>query len=144
MVFSQESSQALFEMGNVELIELKKSRIQCPSCLHYAFTGAILCHSGKHTRPDLEMMRRMKVAFEILLAQYFRTSACSARVANTAPTYGGNITTKQNTHYEERKRAKEILRRSGIDGKMMRPTGSLSLSMICRMLGPYCTNRYLP
>ena len=34
VVFSQESSQAIFEMGNVELIELKTSRIQCPSCLH--------------------------------------------------------------------------------------------------------------
>ena len=37
MVFSQESSQAVFEMGNVELIELKSSVIQCPSCLHYVF-----------------------------------------------------------------------------------------------------------
>ena len=35
MMFSQESSQAVFEMGNVELIELKTSRIQCPSTLRY-------------------------------------------------------------------------------------------------------------
>ena len=34
MVFSQESSQVIFDMGNVELIELKTSMIQCPSCLH--------------------------------------------------------------------------------------------------------------
>ena len=34
MVFSQESSQAVFEMGNVDLIELKTSMIRCPSCLH--------------------------------------------------------------------------------------------------------------
>ena len=32
MVFSKESSRAIFEMGNVELIELKKSSIQCPAC----------------------------------------------------------------------------------------------------------------
>ena len=32
-VFSQESSQAIFEMGNVELIELKTSMIECPSWL---------------------------------------------------------------------------------------------------------------
>ena len=38
MVFIQESSQAIFEMGNVELIELKTSMIQCPSCLHRVFT----------------------------------------------------------------------------------------------------------
>ena len=123
-------------MGNVEFIELKTSRIQCPSCLHHAFTGAILCHSGKHIRPDLEMMRRWKLLLKSCQTQYFRTSAVSARACkNTAPTYGSNITTKQNTHYEERKRAKEILRRSGIDGKTMKPSRSLSLPMIGRMLG---------
>ena len=31
MVFTEESSQAIFEMGNVELIELLKSSVQCPS-----------------------------------------------------------------------------------------------------------------
>ena len=39
MVFSKESSRAIFEMGDVELIELKNSSIQCPSCLHYVFEG---------------------------------------------------------------------------------------------------------
>ena len=29
MVFNKESSRAVFEMGNVELIEFKKSSIQC-------------------------------------------------------------------------------------------------------------------
>ena len=33
MVFSQESSQSIFEMDNVELIEVKTSRIQCQSCV---------------------------------------------------------------------------------------------------------------
>ena len=37
MVFRQESSQAIFEMGNVELIELQTSLVQCPSCLHNVF-----------------------------------------------------------------------------------------------------------
>ena len=32
MVFSKESSRTVFELGNLELIELKKSSIQCPSC----------------------------------------------------------------------------------------------------------------
>ena len=39
IVFSQESSRAIFEMGNVEVIELKTSLIQCPSCLQYVFRG---------------------------------------------------------------------------------------------------------
>ena len=30
MMFSEETSRAIFEMGNVELIELKKTLIQCP------------------------------------------------------------------------------------------------------------------
>ena len=70
MLFSQEPSDAMFEMGNVELIELEKSMIQCPSCLHYVFKGTILCRCGKHIRPDLDMIRRIKAAFEILKAPY--------------------------------------------------------------------------
>ena len=62
MMFSQESGQAIFEMGNVEIIELKISRIQCPSCLHYFFKGTIICSYGKHIRPDQEMIRRIKAA----------------------------------------------------------------------------------
>ena len=52
MVFSKESSRAIFEMGNVELIELKKSPIQCPSCFHYVFEGTLLCKCGKQIKPD--------------------------------------------------------------------------------------------
>ena len=58
---SQEPSQAIFEMGTVELIELQTSRIQCPSCLHYVYKGTILCACGKHVRPDQEMRRRIKL-----------------------------------------------------------------------------------
>ena len=58
MVFSQESSQAIFEMGNVALIELKTSRLRCPSCLHHVLKGTILCACGKHIRPDHEKIRR--------------------------------------------------------------------------------------
>ena len=78
-MFSQESSQAIFEMGNVELIELKTSRIQCPSCLHYGFQGTIICACGKHIRPDRELIRRIKAAFEILKEPYFRTSVGTSR-----------------------------------------------------------------
>ena len=39
MVFGEESRRAIFEMGHVELIELKKSPIQCPSCLHHVLNG---------------------------------------------------------------------------------------------------------
>ena len=46
-LFSKESRQATFNMGNVELIELRKTTIQCPSCLHYVFEGAFLCNCVK-------------------------------------------------------------------------------------------------
>ena len=54
MVFSKESSQAIFEMGNVELMELKKTSIQWPSCLHYVFEGTSLCNCGKLLKLDLQ------------------------------------------------------------------------------------------
>ena len=43
MVYSKESSRAVFEMGNLELTELKKSWVQCPSCLHYVYEGTLIC-----------------------------------------------------------------------------------------------------
>ena len=73
------SSQALFEIDNVEVIELKTSMVQCPWCVHYVFKETILCACGKHFRPDLDLMRRIKAAFEILKARCVRTSAITAR-----------------------------------------------------------------
>ena len=70
MVFSQESSQAIFEKGNVELIEVKTSTIDCTT----VFKGTLLCACGKHFRPDQEIIRCIKAAFEFLKAPYFRTS----------------------------------------------------------------------
>ena len=52
----QESSEAVFEMGNVELVELKTSRI--------VSKGTILCACGKHIRPDQVMIRRIKAVIE--------------------------------------------------------------------------------
>ena len=63
----------------MELIELKTSRIQCPSCLHYVFKGTMICACGKHIRPNQEMTRRIKTAFEILTAPYFRASFLTPR-----------------------------------------------------------------
>ena len=78
MVFSQESSQAFFEMGNVELIDLTTSMTNA----HYANTtfskGQFFADAGKHIRPDLDMMRRNRAAFEVLTAPCFRMSAINA------------------------------------------------------------------
>ena len=53
--------------------------IQCPSCAHFVFKGTLLCRCGKHIRPDLDMIRRIKAAFHILKAPYFRTSVVTSR-----------------------------------------------------------------
>ena len=60
--------------GYVELLELKTSLIQCPSCLHHVFKGTIICSCGKHIRPDQEMIQRSRTAFDILETPYFRAS----------------------------------------------------------------------
>ena len=144
MVFSPESSQAIFEMGNVELIELKTSMIQCPSCLHNVFKGTLLCRCGMHIRPDPDTM---------LLLSSRRRHAFARRGlmqgdTNMALTYGRNTTTKQKTHFVVVRKAKDSIRRTGTDGKETKPSGSPSWSMSGQMLGeilgPYCKNRHLP
>ena len=133
--WSQESSQAIFEMGNVELIGLVTSRIQCPSCLHYVFKGTILGACGKLVRPARNWY---DVSKQLLKFSKHPTSVCLwllQGITNMALIYGRNTTTKQKTHFEVRKRTEEHLRRSRIDGKMTRPTGSLNSPSIGRMLG---------
>ena len=127
MVFSKESSRAVFEMGNVELIGSKKSSIQCPSCLHHVFEGTLLCKCGKLMKPDQDVMNRIKEAFEILKAPHYRKSPISTR--------GSSVTTRLETHCGALQKAKEHLLQSGTDGKMMRPTGNLSMLIIGRMHG---------
>ena len=65
MIFSEESSRAIFERSNAEPIELKKTSIQCPSCLHHVFEGTTTCISGKLLRPDKNVVDPIKEAFEV-------------------------------------------------------------------------------
>ena len=84
MVYSKESSRAVFEMGNVELIELKKSSVQCPSCLHYVFEGTLFGKCGTDAA-DHDVMNRIKEASEILEAPYYRTSMIVTRGGKCGP-----------------------------------------------------------
>ena len=71
MMISQESSQAIFEMGDVELIQLKQSEFTAQNVhtmllkQHFVFFAHV---GGKHIRLDQEMTRHIKAAFEILEA----------------------------------------------------------------------------
>ena len=60
MVLSKDSSHAVFEMGNVELIELGESSVRCPSCLHYVFEGTLICRCGNVMRPNQDVMNLKK------------------------------------------------------------------------------------
>ena len=134
MMFSQESRQAIFEMGNVELIELKISKIQCLSCLRFT-KEQLFTHVACISDPTSIWY---DVSKQLLKFSQHPTSVrlwLLQGITNTTLTYGRNTTTKQKTHCEERKRPKGHSRRSGIDGKMTRPTGSLNLPLVGRMLG---------
>ena len=71
MMFSPESCQAIMDMGNAHLIELKKNGVQCPSCLHYVFEGTIVCSCGKHIRSNQRL--------DILKTHCFRASRPNSR-----------------------------------------------------------------
>ena len=48
MIFSEESSRAIYEMGNMGLIELRQTSAtaQCPSCLKHVPEGLNMCDAG--------------------------------------------------------------------------------------------------
>ena len=85
MIFSEESSRAIFEMGNVDLIESKKTSTKCPSCLQHVFEGTTTCTCGKWLRPNKNVMDRIKAAFEALKALYYRTSPTITRGCKCGP-----------------------------------------------------------
>ena len=134
MMFSQESSQAMFEMGNVELIELKPE-----FNAHHVYTTfsqeQFFSHVASISDPTT---KRYDVSKQLLKFSKRPTSErlwLLQGVTNTALTHGRNTATKQKPHFGVRKRPEEHLRRPGFDGKMSRLTRSLDLPLIGRMLG---------
>ena len=68
MIFSEESSRAIYEMGNMELIELRQTSatIQCPSCPKHVPEGLNMFQCGVWLRPNQRTMDRIRSAFCIL------------------------------------------------------------------------------
>ena len=68
MIFTEESSRAVCEMGKMELIELiqTSATIQCPSCLKHVPEGLNMCQSGVWLRPKQSTMDRIRTAFAAL------------------------------------------------------------------------------
>ena len=71
MVFSEESSRVIFEMGNVELIELKNLRLD----VHHVCITCLRVHFSLWT----------KEAFEALEAPHCRTSSIATRGGRCGP-----------------------------------------------------------
>ena len=132
MVFSKESRQAIFNMGNVGLFELKETTIQCPSCLHYVFEGTFLCFCGELLKLDPETITPNQGNTRDSEKHRFVHLQSPQEVSNVERIYGKCIIFKLVTHIESLQKACEDLRQSWTDGKMMRLTGNLSLSMIGR------------
>ena len=75
MIFSEESSQAIYEMCNMELIELKQTSatIQCSSCVKHVLEDMNMCQCGVWLRPNQNTLDRIREAFTALKSPYFRT-----------------------------------------------------------------------
>ena len=111
------------EIGNVELIELTKSSIQCPPCSHYVFEGAFLSNCGKLLKLDPDAINS---SVHLRFPQ---------EVVNAVRICGSSITTRLETRCGVLQKATEDLLQSGTDGKMMRFTGNLSLPITGRTCG---------
>ena len=76
IIFSEESSRAIYEMGNLELIELRQASatVQCLSCLKHVPEGLNMFLCGFWLRPNQDTMNRIKARFEASTAPYYRAT----------------------------------------------------------------------
>ena len=74
---------------------MKKSSIQCPSCLHHVFEGTSICRCGKLVRRDEPDQRSLRNPEGTVFAAHL---CLSQEVTDAVRTRGGNITTRLETH----------------------------------------------
>ena len=82
MIFSEESSSAIYEMSNMELVELRQTSaiVQCLSCLkHVQREGLNLCQCGVWLRPYQSTMDRARTAVAAFKTRYYRASIIISR-----------------------------------------------------------------
>ena len=81
MIFSEESSRAIYEMGNMELIEQRQTSatVQCLSSLKHVPEGLNMCRCGVRLRPNRSTMDRIRTAFAALKTPYDRTTVILSR-----------------------------------------------------------------
>ena len=73
MIFSEESSRAINEVGNMELVELRQTSatIQCLPCLKHVPKRMNVCQCGVWFRPNQSTMDRVGTAFAALKTPYY-------------------------------------------------------------------------
>ena len=88
MIFSDESRRAVYEMGNLEVIELRQTlaTVRCPSCLKHVPEGVNMCPCGVWLRPNQSVKDRIRAAFAALKTPYYRQRQ---RYENTLYMTGG-------------------------------------------------------
>ena len=85
MIFSEESSRAIYEMGNMELIELRQTSetIQCLSCLKQVPEGLNMCLCGVWPRPNQSTIDRIRAALAALKTPFYSTTVILSRGKNS-------------------------------------------------------------
>ena len=70
MIFSEESSRTIHEIGNIELCELGQMTVQYYSCWKHLLEGLAFCFCGVCLRLDEATIKRIKVRFQALIVLY--------------------------------------------------------------------------
>ena len=73
MIFSEESSRVIYEVGNLELMELRQTSATI-QCLKHVPEGLNLCPRGVWLRPIQDAMDRIKARSEALITLYYRAN----------------------------------------------------------------------
>ena len=81
MIFSEESSRAIYEVGNMEMIELRQTSatIQCLSSLKHVPEGLNVCQCGVWLRPNQSTMDRIRTTFAASKTPFYRASVIISR-----------------------------------------------------------------
>ena len=128
MIFSDETRRAIYEMSNMELIELKQTSatVQCSSCLKRVLEGVNMCQCGVWLRPNQCTMERIRIPFATLKTPYFRTTEIPPRGKKSVHYPCRQIMPKPWMHEEEQRKTAANSPLYWTDGRTTRSTELLN------------------
>ena len=140
MMLSQESSQAIFEMGNVvghwtEEFQNSVPIMPAPRIWRNSYMRTV--NLSDPTRTWYNVLEQFLVFSKHPTSVHL---TWLPEVTSMDPNCGKIIITKQKMRYEAREKTIEPIRLYGIDGKMMRPTGNPNKTLVGQILGPHRTD----